>query len=321
MMRHLFSIVLVALALSSSAAEVRVFAAVSLTEALEEIASAHERATGDEVVFHFGASSLLARQIEQGAPADLFLSADDARMDALAKRELIVDGTRASVLSNALVVVVPRDSGKKIVRPEQLVNVESIALAEPSSVPAGVYAREWLQKIGLWERIRPKVIPTDNVRAALAAVESGNVEAAIVYRTDARIAKHTRVAFEVPRAQGPAISYPFALLRDAENREAALRLLTFLRSKAALKIFAKHGFDISEVRAQSTAGRGSIHSGRIARDVASPIWSAAAAAAAFVCHGQRSNIQKRQLRLPHSKPLPRSRITGNSSRPEKTQSA
>jgi molybdate transport system substrate-binding protein len=242
MVRSLLAIVLVSLAASLPAAEVRVFAAVSLTEALEEIAVAYEKKTGDEVVFHFGASSMLARQIEQGAPADLFLSADEARMDALAKQGLIVASTRASVLSNTLVVVVPKEGGKAIASPAQLANVRSIALAEPSSVPAGVYARMWLQKIGLWERIRAKVIPTDNVRAALAAVESGNVDAAIVYRTDARIAKRTRVAFEVPRPQGPAISYPFAVLRDAANRKAAMRLLAYLKSKAAMSIFAKHGF-------------------------------------------------------------------------------
>ena len=163
-------------------------------------------------------------------------------MDALAKRGLIVASTRVSVLSNTLVVVVPKDGGMTIASPTQLLNVRSVALAEPSSVPAGVYARMWLQRIGLWERIQPKVIPTDNVRAALAAVESGNVDAAIVYKTDTRIAKRTRVAFEVPRAQGPAISYPFAMLRDAGNRKAALRLLAHLKSKAAMNVFAKHGF-------------------------------------------------------------------------------
>jgi molybdate transport system substrate-binding protein len=254
MVRSLFAIVLVSLTASLPAAEVRVFAAVSLTEALEEIAVAYEKKTGDEVVFHFGASSMLARQIEQGAPADLFLSADEARMDALAKQGLIVASTRASVLSNTLVIVVPKDGGKTIASPAQLLNIRSIALAEPSSVPAGVYARTWLQKIGLWERLRRKVIPTDNVRAALAAVESGNVDAAIVYKTDARIGKHIRVAYEVPRAKGPAISYPFALLRDAENAQAAMRLLVFLRSKAALQIFARHGF-ITERRGQSAEGR------------------------------------------------------------------
>ncbi len=243
-MRRFLSIALFSLATTVSATEVRVFAAVSLTEALEEIAAAYERQTGDDVVFHFGGSSLLARQIEQGAPADLFLSADEARMDALSQRGLVVASTRTSVLSNTLVIVVPWDGGMNITSPAQLMKAGSIALAEPSTVPAGIYARSWLQKLGLWERIAPKVIPTDNVRAALAAVESGNVDAAIVYKTDARIARHTRIAYEVPRAQGPAISYPFAMLRDAEQRAAAMRLLAYLRSKAALHVFAKHGFEM-----------------------------------------------------------------------------
>src|SRR5687768_8242538 len=220
------SLAILLIAASAHAAEVRVFAAVSLTEALQEIAADY---THDRIVFHFGASSLLARQIEHGAPADLFLSADEARMNALAKKGLI--RTRVSVLSNTLIVVgIP------------LARARSVALAEPSSVPAGVYARAWLQKIGMWERIAPKVIPTESVRAALAAVESGNVDAAIVYKTDARIAKRARIVFEVPRAQGPPISYPFALLRDAENRDGAMRFLQHLRSKAGLRIFAKHGF-------------------------------------------------------------------------------
>jgi molybdate transport system substrate-binding protein len=225
-MFRLLAILLIAA--SAHAAEVRVFAAVSLTEALQEIAAGYTR---DRIVFHFGASSLLARQIEHGAPADLFLSADEARMNALAKKGLLK--TRVSVLSNTLVVV-----GAPLAR------ARSMALAEPSSVPAGVYARAWLQKIGMWERIAPKVIPTENVRAALAAVDSGNADSAIVYKTDARIAKRARIVFEVPRAQTPEISYPFALLRDADNRDAAARFLQHLQSKAALRIFAKHGFII-----------------------------------------------------------------------------
>lgn len=219
-------LLLLFLAVSAHAAEVRVFAAVSLTEALEEIAAGYR---ADTIVFHFGASSMLARQIERGAPADLFLSADEARMNALAQKGLVA--RRVSVLSNTLVVVgVP------------LARARSIALAEPSSVPAGLYARAWLQKIGMWQRLAPKVIPTENVRAALAAVESGKVDSAIVYKTDAHIAKRTRIVFEVSRAQGPAISYPFALLRDAENPQAAARFLRHLQSQAALRVFAKHGF-------------------------------------------------------------------------------
>lgn len=215
-------LVILLIAVSAYAGEVRVFAAVSLTEALEEIAAGYTR---DEIVFHFGASSLLARQIENGAPADLFLSADERCMKALRI------STRVSMLSNTLVVVgVP------------LARAKSVALAEPSSVPAGVYAKAWLEKTGQWSRIAPKVIPTENVRAALAAVESGNVDAAIVYKTDARIAKRVRVVFEVPRAQGPKISYPFALLRDAENASAAALFLRHLQSQEARRIFAKHGF-------------------------------------------------------------------------------
>jgi molybdate transport system substrate-binding protein len=215
-----------------SAAEVRVFAAASLREALEEIAAGYK---GDEIVFSFGASSTLARQIQEGAPADLFLSADEEKVNALRKRGLIV--ASSSVLSNSLVIVVPNDAP-----PRRLVDMRAIALAEPFSVPAGIYARLYLQRIGLWERLQSKIIPTDNVRSALAAVESGNVDAAIVYKTDARIAKHVRVAFVVPREQAPKISYPFALVKGA--RPAAQRLLAYLRSKAALDVFTKHGFVI-----------------------------------------------------------------------------
>ena len=209
-------------------AEVRVFAAASLTDALTEIGADYEARTGEQVVFNFGASSTLARQIEQGAPADLFLSADEAKMD------LVAVSDRASVLSNTLVVV-----GTNIRSPRDLVG-KSVALAEPSTVPAGIYARQYLTRIGLWTAIAPKVIPTDNVRAALAAVQSGNADAAIVYRTDAKI----RFAFAVPRDDGPPISYPFAILRDAENPSGARRFFAHLQSREALAVFAKHGFVI-----------------------------------------------------------------------------
>jgi molybdate transport system substrate-binding protein len=215
------------------AAEVRVFAAASLTESLEEIARAYERDTKDRVVFNFGASSTLARQIEAGAPADLLLSADDVvRTTRL--------GERASFLSNTLVIVV-RDA--RVSQPRDLVG-RKLALAEPSTVPAGIYARTYLQKLGLWERVKDDVVPTDNVRGALAAVEAGNVDAAIVYRTDARIAKHVRVAYAVPRAEGPRIAYLFAIIEDAEQPQAARRFFAYLRSKRALAIFQKYGFDV-----------------------------------------------------------------------------
>lgn len=231
------------LALPLHAAEVRVSAAASLTDALTEIARGYEKQAGDRIVFNFGASSTLARQIELGAPADLFLSADEEKMDALARAGLVDARSRASVLSNTLVIVT---TGERIDTPRRLASgvIRRIALAEPHSVPAGIYARQWLEKLNLWSAVSPKVIPTDNVRAALAAVESGNVDAAIVYRTDARIARRVRIAYEVDRSEGPAISYPFALMKDAEQPDAARRFLAYLRSKAALAIFARHGFII-----------------------------------------------------------------------------
>lgn len=213
-------------------------AAASLTDALQEIARNYERAGGDRVVFNFGASSMLARQIEAGAPAEVFLSADEEKVNALAKRGLVT--ARASVLSNSLVVVVPRGA-RGITTAAQLVQLDSIALAEPSSVPAGIYAKQYLVSQRLWDRLAAKVIPTDNVRATLAAVESGNVDAAIVYKTDARIARRVRIAFEIQN--GPHISYPFAVLRGASP--SAKRFYAYLRSKAALDVFARHGFVIA----------------------------------------------------------------------------
>ncbi|MFP5246943.1 MAG: molybdate ABC transporter substrate-binding protein [Thermoanaerobaculia bacterium] len=231
MRRAIFLAALVCTSIAS-AAEIRVFAAASLTDALREIGTAYERHSGDRVTFNFAASSTLARQLEEGAPADLFLSADEEKMDRLARRGLIVGTTRVSILSNTLVIVGTRN----------LLQARTIALAEPSRVPAGIYARQYLQKEGLWERVARKVVPTENVRGALAAVEAGNADAAIVYRTDALRSRRARIAYEVPRERGPHISYPFAMLRDAPQPAAAQRFLAYLRSKAALDVFARHGF-------------------------------------------------------------------------------
>lgn len=239
-MRALFLLLL--LAVPASAGDLHVFAAASLTDALKEIAPAYEKATGDKVVLNLGASSTLARQIQEGAPADLFLSADEEKMDGLEKRRLLLAGTRRSVLSNTLVVVVPADSNLKIAGPADLAGVRALALAEPQTVPAGIYAKEYLKRKGLWSKVIDRVIPTENVRAALAAVEAGNADAGIVYRTDAGISKEVKIAYEVPRAEAPKISYPFAVLAGSGRKEAARRLLDHLRSPSALAVFRKHGF-------------------------------------------------------------------------------
>jgi len=240
--RFLIGAYLVLSAFSASATEVRVFAAASLAEALEEIGTAYERATRDDVVFNFASSGILARQIELGAPADLFLSADEHQMNELEKRGLLAAGSRVSVLSNTLAVVVPLDGRATVASAAELASLAAIAIGDPSDVPAGVYARDWLMRAGVWARIAPKIIPTANVRAALAAVESGNAEAAIVYRTDALISRRVRVAFLLTGPDASPISYPFAVLAGAENRAAADRLLAWLRTPASLQVFARHGF-------------------------------------------------------------------------------
>jgi molybdate transport system substrate-binding protein len=224
--------------------EILVFAAVSLTDALEEIAGAYEKTGGDKVLLNLAASNALARQIQEGAPADLFISADEIRMDQLEKRGLLLAGTRKSLLSNTLVIVVPADSTLKIASPKDLASakVRALALAEPQSVPAGIYAKEYLKSRKLWSAVIDKVIPTESVRAALAAVESGNVEAGIVYKTDAGISKKVRIAYEVPQAEGPKISYPFAVIASSKRQEAARKLLAYLESPAALAVFRKYGF-------------------------------------------------------------------------------
>ncbi|MHB8523926.1 MAG: molybdate ABC transporter substrate-binding protein [Limisphaerales bacterium] len=226
------------------AAEVTVFAAASLTDALKETTRDYERQSGDRIFFNFGASSFLARQIEEGAPADLFFSADEAKMDALQKRGRIEASTRRSLLSNALVIVVAVDSPLRLASARDLAGpgFKTIALADPQTVPAGIYSREYLAKLGLWSAVKRKVVPTDNVRAALAAVESGNVDAGMVYRTDAAISKKIRVACAVPIAEGPAIRYPVAVVKDSPRAAAAEKFLTFLASVPAEKVFKKYGF-------------------------------------------------------------------------------
>ena len=223
------------------AEEVTVFAAASLSEALKEAAAGFERTTGHKVAFSLGASNDLARQIKAGAPADVFFSADKAQMDGLEQAGLVRAQDRIDVLSNVLVAVVPVSSTARLSAPNDLLGVRLLALADPQAVPAGVYARAWLETVGLWERLKDRVVPALNVRAALSAVESENADAGIVYRTDAAISKRVKVAFEVPRAQGPAIVYPLAPIATS-SKAATVALVRHLTSAAAREVYRRHGF-------------------------------------------------------------------------------
>lgn len=239
-----FAVGLILSASSLRAVEIQVAAAASLTDALKEIAGEYTAATGDKPIFNLGASSTLARQIEEGAPVDVFLSADEAKMDALAGKNLIAANTRLVLLKNSLVVVVTADSPLKIDAPAALAGdaVKRLALGETRTVPAGIYAREFLTKAGVWEKVESRVLPCDNVRAALAAVESGNAEAGIVYKTDAAISKKVKVAYEVPEALSPIITYPGAVTVASKQPAAAKKFLDYLASDKARAIFERFGF-------------------------------------------------------------------------------
>jgi molybdate transport system substrate-binding protein len=222
----------------ASAAEITVFAAASLADALTEIGKGFEAASGPHVAFNFGASSDLARQIRAGAPADVFFSADRAQMDAVAQAGLVHARDRVDVLSNTLVVVVPASSPRQLSSAAEIATLDRLALADPQAVPAGVYARQYLESVGLWTGLAGRVVPTLNVRAALSAVESENVPAAIVYRTD--VSPRVHVAFEVPVGKGPRIVYVMAPLAAASP--AGRLFAKELASPRAARVYEKHGF-------------------------------------------------------------------------------
>jgi molybdate transport system substrate-binding protein len=232
---------LLGLAARSHAEEVLLFAAASLTDAMKELGAAFEKRTGDHVAMGFGASSDLARQIEAGAPADVFFSADAAKVEQLEKAGLVDPAERREVLSNVLVVVVPADAKTTIGEPRDLTKLGRVALGNPDSVPVGIYAKKWLESVGIWQELSSKIVPTVDVRASLAAAESGHVEAAIVYATDAAISKRVRVAYRVPRDQGPPIAYVLAPIKTSK-KPAARELTRFLGSREAAPTYERLGF-------------------------------------------------------------------------------
>jgi molybdate transport system substrate-binding protein len=228
--------------LAQTSAPVTVSAAISLTEALEEAAAAYRVAGGSPVVFNFGGSNALARQIVNGAPVDVFISADEAQMEVVERADLVVAGTRVPVVANRLVLVVDSRSRVKAVTDLGGAEIRRIAIGDPVAVPAGVYARQYLEQVNQWTRLQPKVVPVANVRAALTAVQNGSADAAFVYATDARIAPALRVVATITGPQAPRIVYPAAVVKTSRQPQAAAKFLEFLRTRPALAIFEKHGF-------------------------------------------------------------------------------
>lgn len=225
-----------------------VFAAASLKEALDGVNAAWQKETGKSAVISYAASSALAKQIEQGAPADVFISADEAWMDYLATRNLIEPETRFDLLGNGLVLIAPKDSTltAKIVPSFPLASLLGdgrLAMADTGSVPAGKYGKAALETLGVWDAVKDKVAQAENVRAALVLVSRGEAPLGIVYATDAEADPTVKVLDTFPADTHPPIIYPVAITAASANTDARA-LVTYLKSTAARRVFEAQGFKV-----------------------------------------------------------------------------
>jgi molybdate transport system substrate-binding protein len=234
---------------NAGAKTVTIFAAASLKNALDDAAKSQEQKTGDRVVISYAASSALAKQIEQGAPADVFISADLDWMDYVQKKNLIKTDTRFNLLGNRLVLIAPASSTTtlKIANGFPLaaaLGTNHIAMANVKAVPAGKYGLAALEKLGVWKDVEPKVAQADNVRAALALVAQGEAPLGIVYETDAAAEPKVKIVDIFPDDTHPPIIYPIAITATAKNSDAAKAFVDYLKTPDAQAFFTKQGFTI-----------------------------------------------------------------------------
>jgi molybdate transport system substrate-binding protein len=245
----LLAVVALGGAATARAAEVLVFGAASLKEALDEQAQRFEADTGSKVVVSYGASNALAKQIEAGAPADLFISADLDWMDYLGQRQQLRPGTRRNLLRNTLVLVAPASSRATLAIGPQFplaaaLGADRLAMANPDSVPAGRYGKRALESLGVWSSVEKQVARTENVRAALALVSRGETPFGIVYATDAAADSGVRVVATFAADTHPPIVYPAAVVASSKSA-AAQPLLDWLASDRARDTWQRHGFGIA----------------------------------------------------------------------------
>jgi molybdate transport system substrate-binding protein len=224
--------------------ELTISAAASLQNTMRDLAPVFEKAHQHaKLSFNFGGSGTLAQQIEQGAPADVFLSAALKPMDQLAAKGLLLVGTRRDLLRNEVVLIAPKDStGLASFDDLRAPQVKLIALGDPVSVPAGDYGRQVLLTLHLWDAVQRKLVFSKDVRQVLTYVETGEADAGIVYATDARESQRVRVAATAPAESHAPVIYPVAVLRDSRNAAAARDFTTFLAAPQARAIFLRHGF-------------------------------------------------------------------------------
>lgn len=238
-------------ALAQQGDPVRVFAAASLKNALDDAAQAFTKQSGQTISISYAASSALAKQIEQSAPADIFISADLDWMDYLEERKLLLEGTRKNLLGNELVLIAPASSTLSVdIAPGfDLAGALAggrLAVGSVQGVPAGKYAKAALETLKVWDSVADKLAQADNVRAALALVAQGEAPLGIVYKTDAFAEPKVKIVARFPEDTHPPIIYPAAILKEAAAPDAAKAFLAFLGTPEAGTIFSKHGFELAE---------------------------------------------------------------------------
>jgi molybdate transport system substrate-binding protein len=224
--------------------EIMVSAAASMKDALTDLQKAYAQKTPDvKLTYVFGASGTLQQQIEQGAPADLFISAGKTQMDALEQKNLLVKESKVDLVGNELVLVTGKDN-TKVTSLEDLTksDVTQISIGTPESVPAGKYAQESLTNLRLWDVLKPKFVLAKDVTQVLNYVETGNVEAGLVYQSDAQGSTKVKVVTVVPASSHKAIAYPAAVITATKNKQAAEDFLKYLQSSEAQQVFVKYGF-------------------------------------------------------------------------------
>ena len=250
LLKRLFQsvVLLVAIAMPLRAETLTIFAAASLKNVMDEASKSYTAKTGIEIKPSYAASSVLAKQIEQGAPADIFISADLDWMDYLAQRKLIREDTRVNLLGNTLVLIAPKDAKIRTLALDRAA-IEAVlgpdgklVTGDPKAVPVGKYAKIALEKLGLWQAFEPRVASTDNVRSALSFVARGEAPLGIVYATDAAVEPGVMIVATFPQGSHPPVIYPFAMTATGNVKAAAF--IAFVQTSDMAKAFARAGFSV-----------------------------------------------------------------------------
>ncbi|WP_027400421.1 molybdate ABC transporter substrate-binding protein [Anaerovorax odorimutans] len=230
----------------SKAVEVNVSAAASLTDALNEIKAEYEKDSNNTIVLNFASSGTLRKQIEEGAPCDLFISASKEHMDTLENSNLIDAETRSDLLNNSLTLIAAKEKKDVVVDENSILNadVKSVSIGTPESVPAGKYAQEALENLGMWDDVQSKLVLAKDVRQVLEYVDTGNVDCGLVYKSDALLLTSGVVVCDMPEDSHSKIVYPAAITAGATQAEAAKDFYKFLQSDYSKGVFEKYGFTV-----------------------------------------------------------------------------